>query len=300
MTTTAPVEAIIRPALPGDIAAIEAVSAANGEPLVLPAGSRVGYVEHLLDRGIVHVAEQSGSVVGYGAAIDIPDGSRQLTDLFIDPAVHGRGLGGRLLDTVLAGAIVRTTCASADPRALPLYLRAGMRAWWPLLDLVLGQEAVDLLHGAARETGLRVEVVDAERAADEEERLSGVDRRADYPYWGGRAGAVAFIIRGGGARGPSSAVGIAGTPMHPPGVRLIRIVGAAGADPERTLLAAVDAAAGWATDGTRGVRMAVPGPHPAIPALLRAGARLVGHDTMMASDSAFIDPVRVLPDPALR
>jgi hypothetical protein len=296
-SAAAPLGATIRPALPGDIAAIEAVSAANGEPLVLPPGSRVGYVEHLLVRGIVHVAEQAGTVVGYGAAIDIPDGSRQLTDLFIDPAVHGRGLGGRLLDAVLAGATARTTCASADPRALPLYLRAGMRAWWPLVDLVLGQESVDRLRRAASETGMRVAVVDVDQAADEEQRLSGVDRRADYPFWGGRAGAVPFVVNGGGA---SRAVGIACTPMRGPGIRLVRMVGVGEADPEATLVATIAALAEWATDVTGGVRVAVPGPHPAIPALLRAGARMVDHNTMMASDPAFIDPVRVLPDPALR
>jgi hypothetical protein len=88
--------------------------------------------------------------------------------------------------------------------------------------------------------------------------------------------------------------------MRPPGVRLVRMIMAAGADPEATLITAITAVAEWAADGTRGVRAGVPGPHPAIPALLRAGSRLVDHDTMMASDPAFIDPVRVLPDPALR
>jgi len=43
----------------------------------------------------------------------------------------------------------------------------------------------------------------------------------------------------------------------------------------------------------------VPGPHPALPALLDAGFKVVDRDIFLATSAAFVDPERLLPDPSL-
>ena len=106
---------LIRPATAADIAIIEAIALANDEPLVLPAGSSPGYLEHLLARGTVLVAEADGGVRAFGAAVDLPDGSRHLADLFVEPRHQGRGLGRALAARLLEGAAARTTFASGRP-----------------------------------------------------------------------------------------------------------------------------------------------------------------------------------------
>ena len=48
------------------------------------------------------------------------------------------------------------------------------------------------------------------------------------------------------------------------------------------------------------VQMTIPGPHPALPALLQAGARIVDVDIWCATDDVadVIDPTLELPSPA--
>ena len=58
--------------------------------------------------------------------------ARMLADLFVEPGRLGQGLGRPLLTALFEDAPVRATFASSDPRALPLYVRAGMT---PAVDL---------------------------------------------------------------------------------------------------------------------------------------------------------------------
>ena len=60
--------------------------------------------------------------------------ARMLADLFVEPGRLGTGLGRPLLSALFEDAPVRATFASSDPRALPLYVRAGMT---PAVDLPL-------------------------------------------------------------------------------------------------------------------------------------------------------------------
>ena len=96
-----------------------------------------------------------------------------LAELFVRPDRLGRGIGGRLLTEVMAGNEERVTFASSDPRALPLYVRHGMRSVEPLLYLRGDRRVVGLLPVA----GVSVE------AADPDDVL-GLDARASG--WGGR------------------------------------------------------------------------------------------------------------------
>jgi len=129
----------VRPATAGDFEAIERIAAANEEPTTAPLWPGWLYLDHLLGEATVLVAERGGTIVGYAGAAVV--GGRRpaahVTDLFVDPAAHGAGAGGRLLRGLLSAVDVPawTTSSSSDPRALTLYVRAGMRPLWPILYL---------------------------------------------------------------------------------------------------------------------------------------------------------------------
>ena len=90
-------------------------------------------VHHLLDRdpGGAWVAEQEGEVAGAALAIE-RDGLWGLSLLAVDPVHQSRGLGRALLARALAhgdgGRRGGVILASADPRALRTYARAGFVA----------------------------------------------------------------------------------------------------------------------------------------------------------------------------
>jgi hypothetical protein len=105
-----------------------------------------------------------------------------LAELFVRPDRLGRGIGGRLLTEVMAGTEERVTFASSDPRALPLYVRHGMRPVEPLLYLRGDRRAVGLLPVA----GVSVEVVDPEDVVGLDSRASGRGRSEDLAFLSGR------------------------------------------------------------------------------------------------------------------
>ena len=118
--------ATIRRALEDDLEAIESILLAHdtppsGEP-AFPPGAYHRYLRHLLARGTVVVAHAGPSIIGFGASIKTGP-AIHLADLFVEPSRHGQGIGQRLLAAVKGDAWPRTTFASDDPRALPLYVR---------------------------------------------------------------------------------------------------------------------------------------------------------------------------------
>src|SRR5205823_10754642 len=79
-----------------------------------------------------------GAVAGFGAARRIGRGPLAVTmlcDLFVHPGWHGRGLGQAMLAALWDDGPRRMTFSSLHAHALPLYTRAGLDAWWPLLYL---------------------------------------------------------------------------------------------------------------------------------------------------------------------
>jgi GNAT superfamily N-acetyltransferase len=80
------------------------------------------------------VAELDGAAAAFGAVIDA-DGITMLTDLFVDPAARGLGLGSALVDALFVGAERRMTFSSKHPAAWAAYRRAGMEPRWRLLYL---------------------------------------------------------------------------------------------------------------------------------------------------------------------
>ena len=227
------------------------------------------------------VGELAERPVGFGAAVDTGR-STHLADLFVLPDHHGRGLGGRLLAAVLGTAYPRTTFASDDPRALPLYVRAGMTPLWP--NLYLGGDPRTL---PAPPPGYVVETIAIEAMAERERAWTGVDRRPDLAYWARLAGCRPFAVR---ASGEIIAVGMARLRFNRRGHWIGHAQVAPDADPRPALLAAVRHGAGdVAVSGA-----CLPGPSPVLPDLLAAGFRVVDCDTYLASNPGLVDPAREL------
>jgi GNAT superfamily N-acetyltransferase len=249
----------VRAARDGDLAAIARIAAANDDV----AGADPRYVSHLRRNGRLLVAELTGEVAGYGATRRI-GGARMLCDLFVDPASHGTGVGGRLLGALFAEPGERFTFASQDPRALPLYVRHGMIPRWPLLYLS-GEPAGS--------SALRSRTVSMAEACAAELELTGRDRTVDYEYWqgdgllvlDGREVAAAGVIAAG---------------------RLIHLVSSR--DPAATLAAAL---AAFEQDR---VRLCLPGPHPALRGLLEARWRIEEQDHYMSTSEDLVSPGHVL------
>lgn len=261
---------IVRPATERDVEGVGRVSLATGQP-AQDSGADPRYVQSLLEQATVVVAASAGGpLVGWGATRRTPSGEL-LSDLFVEPASQGRGVGRALLRALWPGAPGtpgRFTFSSRHPGALPLYARAGLQPIWPLL----------YLSGDPRRLptdGARVVHVDAEDAADGERRLTGSDRRADYRYW---------------APGPS-----AGGLLVYDDDRLI--AAGAGAPHQLSHLtcpaqrdAAFAATATLSALGGARVTACLPGPHPALGVLLDHGWRVEDYDLAMTTPDVELPP----------
>jgi GNAT superfamily N-acetyltransferase len=283
---SAPPRPTIRPAALADLAAIRSILAAHGNDGPVVIGDVVGpYVAHLIGRGGARVALVDETIVGFGAAIDTGR-SIHLADLFVDPARLGQGIGKPLLAAVLDGAERRTTFASEDPRALPLYVRAGMQPMWTSL-YVQGPSAA-LPRRAA---GPVAETATTDELAALERDWTGIDRSIDHAFWGTIPDGDGFVIRDGSA---VAAFGYARTRQAVPIRVLDRLVIHPDADPVATSIAALDRA------GRGGpVHVCLLGPHTVLRSLLEHGFRVVDRDVYLASDPAIVDPIRLVPNPGM-
>jgi GNAT superfamily N-acetyltransferase len=264
----------IRPATLADVDAIVAVLHANDEKHLDDA-----YVGHVLATGRMVVALAGEQLLGVGASID-RGGVTHIADLYVDPNSYGTGVGGKLLAALDVARMPCTTFSSADPRALPLYMRAGLVPWWPLLYLV-GRPSRPLAASFVVERASRVEV-----AAVDAMVFAGRGAQ-DHDYYASRPGAFSFVVRDG-----SRAVA-AGHTQH--GILdMLSIVASADAG------SAVISVISFLADLDRGpIITALPGPHPAVRGLLDAGLTITGRDLYCATDLGLVDPVRRLPNPGL-
>ena len=281
----APANRVTRPATSVDVPAIRGILAAHGNDGPVTRVDIVGpYVRHLVTRHRTLLTEEDGVAVAFGAVVDAGL-AVHLADLFVVPDRLGHGLGRPLLAALLDDAPRRTTFASEDPRALPLYVRAGMTPLWPTLHVEGdgGRLAIP--------PGLDVVAALPEELAALELAWTGADRRDDHRFWASQADADPFLVLDGD--GPVAlAIGRA---RQVSDVRVIdRMLVRPGADPVPAVLAALRR-----TDhGTR-VIASLLGPSPVLPALLEAGFRVVDRDQYMASDAGLVDPVRFLPNPGM-
>jgi GNAT superfamily N-acetyltransferase len=220
----------------------------------------------LRERGL-WVALEDGAVTGYAGVVRHGD-IAHLADLFVARERRGGGIGRRLLDAALPGAGIRITFASADERALPLYVRAGLRPLAPLL----------YLDGKAWDRSPSVR------------RVAVADVTAGDAAASGRArpALLEFLAEAG-------AYGLAG---ESPGAYAVVRPAATGAwlGPASGGAADLLAFAAAATAAHGRVKLAIGGPHPALPELLDAGFRLFASDTYMASHPGALAVERYLPE----
>lgn len=278
--------ATIRPAVLDDVAAIRRILVAHGNDGPVVIADIVGpYVAHLISRGRTKVAIIDDEVVGFGAALDTGR-SVHLADLFVDPGRLGQGIGKPLLAAVLNGAVQRTTFASEDPRALPLYVRAGMQPMWTSLYV---QGASTALPPAQKP--LRTESATSDLLAALELDWTGHDRALEHAFWGTTPDVDAFVVRDGDA---PVAFGYARARQAVPIRVLDRLVIHPDGEPVGTTLAAL------ARAGRGGpVHVCLLGPHPVLRPLLEAGFRIVDRDVFLTSDPALVDPERLIPNPGM-
>ena len=277
----------IRPATRHDLPQIARILAANGEPVELPGVEGYPYLEFLLERGRMAVSVVHGRVGGFVSVVRVGDAS-VVSDLFIDPARHGHGHGSALLAATLDEDGPRMTFSSGDPRALPVYVRAGMRPWWPNLYVQADPAALARLPA---DPAFVAEPATLEATTAAALTLTGIDRSADFAFYAAQPDAAGFVIRDAGA---VAAVAWASRDDEGAGRQVDHASIARDADAGRAALAAFRA--GAAGDQVWGC---VPGPHPGLPALLGAGARIVDRDTYCTSDPGWLDPERILPNPSL-
>jgi GNAT superfamily N-acetyltransferase len=288
----------IRPATLDDIPAIRVILAQHGNdtPPELRRGPDIvgGYLRHLLRRHVSLVSDLPGQgVVAFGAVADTGR-SWHLADLFVRQDLLGRGVGRSLLAALCEGRWPRTTFASADPRALPSYVRAGMAARWIALYLTGGPESAR--RAGDDERARRHEVVEGEptELAALELAWTGADRTHDHELWTTWPGSAPFIVRD--ADGPV-AVGYARDRQTGPATRAVDrlVISPSAADPVGPALAA----AAWCLKGGDTLDVTVPGPHPALPAFLELGFKIDDHDIYCAGPGDPVDAERLLPNGGL-
>ena len=273
----------IRPATGADTAAIRAIWDANGDEI--PEGGvdiLAPYLAHLMVAGRVLVAGVADHVVGFAAVVERA-GVTHLADLFVLPDRFGQGIGGRLLAAAFGDAARRTTFASSDPRALPLYVRSGMSPLWPNLYLDVHSSKLP-----PAPSGFVCEPTEPGTLEELERLWLGDANGDDHRFWASLPDARPFVVFQAGR--PVAAV-------HARCRRtgrdrwINRLVLATEVEPVPVLVAAYRHAA----EGGR-IGSCLPGPSPGLRPLLAAGSRIVDRDTFMASHDSLFDPTRRVTD----
>jgi GNAT superfamily N-acetyltransferase len=278
----------VRRAAIGDVTAIAAVAVAAGQTGEW-SGADPAYVRHLLGQGQVVVAESAGTVTGFGASRPVPTAAGEATmlcDLFVDPRFHGRGAGQAMLGSLWTAGTARLTFSSLHAHALPLYTRAGLDAWWPLLYLS-GEVAA-----LAVPAGWAVTVTGPGEVAGWERLWTGRGRAADHQAWAARPGGRPAVAAYAGQ--PMAAGTVAGAGEEYGIVHLATAPQASAAQAAEAVLAVL--ASLDPPDGR--ARVCLPGPHPAVRPLLAARWRNDYTDLFMATQPGLLDPRRAVPSPA--
>ena len=272
-----------------DLPAIAAVARATGQDEEW-GGTDPAYMTHLLTHGKVVVGVSGGSVIGFGATREIGVGAgaiSMLCDLFVDPGMHGGGCGRAMLAELWPGTGRRMTFSSLHAHALPLYAGFGLDAWWPLLYL---RGRIDALAAAA---GWRTDAAVPAEVAALELAWTGIDRSGDHLAWARRPGGASVLAWRGGQVMAAATVGGSGGEYG-----LTHLTLAPPADGAAAAAAVVAVLAGLQTDSGL-ARVCLPGPHPAVRAVLAAGWRIEEFDLFMATEPNLLDPRRTVPSPAL-
>lgn len=288
----------IRPAQPHDLPAVYSTwLAAEGEAPEQPPqpGDPVpSALPHVLRTGHMLVAEDDNGLVGF-AAVAYREPVTFLGQLFTTPNAQSSGVGHALLRAIMPDdGRQRSTVSSADPRALGLYVRHGMRPVWPVFDLGV---SVERLRSFPRTD---VDIVMAEAADPELARwdteIGGRLRPQDHAYWVQQKAGVPLWFERLGKR-----LGYGYVQVQPRShdarwygdtVR----VGPVGARDAADAVDCLVAALGWAREQGSGLSVLVPGPHPGLRPLLDAGFQIGDIETFLSTaEPPFTDGRRYIP-----
>jgi GNAT superfamily N-acetyltransferase len=287
-------EDTIRPATAADLPALYEIWYANevGDDPSPPSRGPWPWLRHELATGELLVAERGGQAIGFAATI-ARDGIVFLSDCFVREDVRSGGVGRQLLQHLLPrDGRICCTLSSADPRALALYIRAGMRPRWPNFCL----RAETSMLGALPTSGLDLwEARPGDPALVEWDAAIGGRRRPDeHAYWLAETRAIPLWFRRGGEtigygyvqlRSPEAL-------WHPDALML----GPIGARNQEDALACVGAALRWARSRAPTIGITLPGPHAALAALLDARFQITSVETFVSSsDEPFVDVRRYIP-----
>jgi len=279
---------IFRPAHEADLRGAYEVFYRNevgDSPHPPPLGDIPPHLRHVLHTGTIYVAEQDGKVLAFAGAITRGN-ITFLTDLFVLPTQQSSQLGKTLLHGILPqDDLVHCTAASSDPRALALYIRAGMRPQWP--DFALRLEKPTREWPSTSD----VEIIEADAADPElvewDAQISGRSRPVDLLYWVREQRAVPLWFRRQGQTVGYAYIRLRGGMVWD---AQACVLGPIGVYTPQDATACVLAAAHWALQHAEVLRVDVLGPHPCLATLLERGFRIDHVDTFVSStDTPFFD-----------
>jgi len=236
------------------------------------------YLSHVLQTGTLSVADEDGRILGFGGAITRGNISF-LTDLFVLPSTQSGNLDKTLLQTVLPqDNLIHCTLSSSDPRALALYIRAGMRPLWPHFDLRL----VNPVHGWPLAPDMEIIEADTSDPAllDWDVRVCGRPRPEDLQFWVREEGAIPLWFR---RRGQIVGYGYVRFGAEAHSNPQSCTIGPLGADTPENATACVLAAVHWAMQRAVEIHIDIPGPHPCLTTLLERGFHIHSFDTFVSS-----------------
>ena len=293
----------VRAAVEEDLPRISAIwyeDEIAGEEAPVAAPASLDAYAYLLAHGNLRVSGVGRDIInGFGATISWPAARGSLTyltDLFVAQETQSRGVGQALMRDLMAGVGPRCVMASRDPRATALYVRWGMAPRWPNYWLNADTPAL-----AGRLAGLPGEdVAVAPAKLDDPDLLRwdreccGFERTRDLRWMARTRDAEArWLVAHGERVGYAVIQRRCEESLWRPDAWTIGPMGVR----EPTLAAAcVGAIVRHVAPDCAALRLAVPGPHPALKELLLAGFTIGYIETFLASEGGEpFDAQRYLP-----
>ena len=236
------------------------------------------YLSHVLQTGTLFVAEKDGKILAFAGAITRGNIS-YLTDLFVLPSYQSGQLGKTLLRCVLPqDDLIHCTMSSSDPRALALYIRAGMRPQWPHFALRLEKST----HTWPLTSDM--EIIEADPADPAliswDAQISGRLRPVDHQFWVREELAVPLWFRRQGQTVGYGYVRFGAEALLDPQSCTL---GPIGVSTPEDATACVLAAVNWAVQRAVVLHIDVPGPHPCLATLLECGFHIISFDTFVST-----------------